>query len=53
MTEYTIIQETTQLDMTRKVNAMLNDDWKCQGGVATMIWQGCFYYTQAMIKERK
>jgi hypothetical protein len=44
--EYQVTKGETLLALTALVKVLMDEGWKCQGGVA----QGANYYLQAMVK---
>ncbi len=52
MTKYQLVQRRSQHELSERVNAMLAEGWKLQGGISVANEaNGNYIYVQAMTKE--
>lgn len=45
------VQELVIINFRKKVNDLMKDGWRPQGGIETGLYIGKFYISQAMVKE--
>ena len=51
--EYRILTSTNEKKLEERVNALLKEGWRPQGGFMAVDGSSSWYYWQAMIKENK
>lgn len=51
--EYIIIERDDVDDLSEKINSLMEDGWKPQGGVSAYSFDLHYYYCQAMIRKHK
>lgn len=51
MIKYQVVQRRSQHELSEKINLMLSEGWKLQGGIAFISESSGYVFAQAMIKS--